>query len=377
MSDVMGIIYTSTEGHNLRDLTASRAVAALPIGGRYRVIDFILSSMINSDIRNVGVIMQSNYHSLMDHLGSGREWDLHTRVDGLRILPPYLTMENGGTYQGILDALHTNMSYLRRSRQEFVVIASGMTLMNGSLDDIVQEHIRTGADITVAYTRDQSSMLAAPSTGTKHAYLNLDDEQRLIGLEINPNAPEFRNLGIEVYVVRRKLLIYLVEQAVAQGMHLMMGDLLRSRMQDGSLDIRGYEYKGFVRRIETVEGYFRMNLDLLEPEKRAAVFGEYPVFTKTRDEAPAKYMDGSSCVNSLVADGCVIEGTVENSVLFRGVHIGRGAVVRNCVLFQDSEIMDGAELENVIFDKAVTIRRKGRLVGQPLFPIVVGKNTTL
>jgi len=376
MKDVMGIVYTGSEDLMLRELTSIRSVAALPVAGRYRMVDFVLSSMVNSGIRNVGVLMQKNYHSLIDHIGSGKEWDLHTRVDGLFILPPFMNAENAGTYTGLLDALHSNMSYLRRSRQEYVVIASGSVLMNANFEEMVQQHLDSGADITVGYTRDTASDLASHGGG-RHAFMQFDTEGRLTNMEINPNAPSFDNIGLDLFVVRRKLLIYLVDQAIAQGMHSMYADLIRSHMLAGSLDIRGYEYKGFARRIETVLGYYKLNMDIIRPEVRNALFGENPVFTKTRDDAPAKYMAGSSVKNSFVADGCVIEGTVENSVLFRGVRVEKGAVVKNCVIMQDSDILEGAEVENVIFDKAVTLRRRGRLVGQPLYPIVVGKNTTL
>lgn len=376
MKDVMGIIYTGSEDLMLRELTSSRSVAALPVAGRYRMIDFILSSMVNSGIKNVGVLMQKNYHSLIDHIGSGKEWDLHTRVDGLFLLPPFMTQGNEGVYRGLLDALRANMSYLRRSRQEYVVIASGSVLMNANFEDIVRTHIESGADLTVGYTRDTSSDLAGHGAHS-HAFMCFDSENRLTNMEINPNAPSYENMGLDLFVARRKLLIYLVDQAVSQGMHGMYEEMIRSHMLAGSLDIRGYEYKGFCRRIETVLGYYRMNMDVIRPEVSDSLFGENPVFTKTRDEAPAKYAARACVKNSLVADGCVIEGTVENSVLFRGVRVEKGAVVKNCVIMQDSDVLEGAELENVIFDKAVTIRRRGRIVGQPLYPIVIGKNTTL
>ena len=377
MKDVMGITYNASEDLMLRELTSMRSVAALPVAGRYRVIDFVLSSMVNSGIRNVGVLMQKNYHSLIDHIGSGKEWDLHTRVDGLFILPPFTSAENAGTYNGLLDALHSNMSYLRRSRQEYVVIASGSVLLNANFDEMVQQHIESGADLTVGYTRDTSSDLAGPNAGYRHAFMQFNADGHLTNMEINPNAPSFENMGLTLFVVRRKLLIYLVDQGVSQGMHSMYGDLIRTHMLSGTLDIRGYEYKGFCRRIETVLGYYKLNMDIIRPEVRKALFDGNPVFTKTRDDAPTKYLAGSRVHNSLVGDGCVVEGTVENSVLFRGVRVEKGAVVKNCVIMQDSDILEGAELENVIFDKEVTIRRRGRLVGQPLYPIVVGKNTTL
>ncbi len=376
MNDVMGIIYTSPEDFALRDLTATRAVSALPLASSYRAIDFVLSSMVNTGVRNVGVIMQKNYLSLIDHLGSGHPWDLHTRVDGLRILPPTGVASMPGTYMGLIDALNANMNFLRRSHQEFVIVGYGNSILNADLNDLVLEHINTGADLTIAYTKDLSSDLAGPDSGNKPSFMKLDDKGRVTEIEINPNAPSFPNMAIDLFVIRRKLLMFLINRAVALGQK-SMDELLRDSIRDHSLAVHGYEFNGFYRAIETVQGYFRLNLDLINPETRKALFGKLPVFTKTRNDPPAKYMDGSAVKNSLVGNGCIIEGTVENSVLFRGVHVARGAVVRNSVLMQDSYVMENAELENVIFDKDVTIRRSGRLVGQPLFPIVVGKGMTL
>lgn len=376
MNDLMGIIYTSPEDFSLRDLTATRAVAALPVAGRYRAIDFMLSSMVNSGIRNVGLIVQKNYHSLMDHIGSGSSWDLHTRVDGLRILPPFMSQQNAGTYMGLVDALQSNMNYLRRSHQEYVIVASANAIINADLTDLLKKHMETGADMTVAYTKDLSSDIAGPDNGYRHAFMDFDAEGRLSGLEINPNAPSYPNMSIDLFVIRRKMLIYLVNRAVALGQK-SVEEIMRDSLRTHDLSIRGYEFNGYYRLIETVTGYFKLNLELIDPEKREALFGSYPVYTKTRDEPPVKYMAGSGVHNSILGDGCVIEGTVENSVLFRGVHVARGAVVRNCVIMQDSYIMENAEVENVIFDKAVTIRSGGRLTGTPLFPIVVGKNVTL
>ena len=172
MKDVMGLIYTSKNETSLRELTASRAVAALPVAGRYRMIDFMLSNMVNSGIRNVGVIMQKNYHSLMDHLGSGKEWDLHTRNDGLFILPPFLTRDNVGSYRGILDALHSNLTYLRRSSQEYVILTNSHTVLNTTFDDLIDFHEETRADITLVYAHKDPSEIdeerAATGSITAH-----------------------------------------------------------------------------------------------------------------------------------------------------------------------------------------------------------------
>ncbi len=378
MKDTMGIIYTTKDNLTLRELTSQRAVAALPIAGRYRIVDFILSSMVNSGVRNVGVIAQKNYHSLMDHLGSGKEWDLHTRNNGLFILPPFLTQDNGGEYTGILDALRANFDYLRRSRQELVILTGSSTVLSTSFEPMIRQHEESGADITLMYAKVNSSNLDFSfSSKQAHAFLDVSPDGVVTEMEVDPNAASFENLFMDVLVIKRTLLMHLVDAAYARGQSDFNKDLLQPYIQSGSLKICGYEYKGYFRRVETIKGYFNCNMDLLDPELRRALFSAYPVYTKTRDDVPALYRGDCRVKNSLVADGCVIEGTVENCVLFRGVHIGRGAVVRNSVLMQDDVIEEFVELENVILDKDVTVRSHGRLIGQRQYPIVIGKNVTL
>ena len=377
MKNVMGIIYTNKDDLSLRELTNQRSVAALPLAGRYRVVDFVLSSMANSGIRNVGVIMQRNYRSLMDHLGAGKEWDLHTRNNGLFILPPFVTQENGGEYTGVLDALRANFDYLRRSSQKLAILTNSNMVFNMNFEDMIRRHEETDADITLLYTKVRKNMELGSTNKRTHAFLQVDKDGRLTDMEVNPNAASYDNMYMNVLLVKRTLLIHLVDGAAAHGSHDINRELLQPSIKSGSLKVYGYEFKGYYRRIETIKSYFRCNMDLLDSNVRRELFTANPVYTKTRDDVPAIYREGNSVRNSLVGDGCVIEGSVENCVLFRGVHIGRGAVLKNCIIMQDSEVEDFVELENVILDKNVTIRNHGRLIGQSQYPIVIGKNVTL
>ena len=377
-NDVMGIVYTSKDDLNLRELTSQRAVAAIPVAGRYRIIDFVLSSMVNSGIHNVGIIAQKNYQSLMDHLGSGKDWDLHTRNNGLFFLPPFMTRENNGEYSGLLDALRSNFDYLRRSKQDYVILTDSDYIMNTSFEPMIDQHIKSRADITMMYTKATPEITEfSSSSKNNHVYMGVDREKNVTNLEINPNAASYDNLFMSVMMVKRTLLIYLVDQALSRGSHDLYGDVILPAIQAGSLKIMGYEETCYYRRVETIRGYFNLSLDLLKPEVRDALFGKNPVFTKTRDSVPTNYRGGAKVTNSLVADGCVIDGEVENCVLFRGVRVGKGAKIKNCVIMQDCYIEDDVELENVIFDKEVTIRSHGRLIGQAQYPIVIGKNITL
>ena len=377
MKNVMGIIYTNKDDLSLRELTNQRSVAALPLAGRYRVVDFILSSMVNSGVRNVGVIMQRNYRSLMDHLGSGKEWDLHTRNNGLFLLPPFVTQETGGEYLGVLDALRANFDYLRRSKQRLALLTNSNMVFNMNFEPMIRQHEETDADITLLYTKVRRDMELSSAGKHTHAFLNVEKDGRISDMEVNPNAANYDTMYMNVLLIKRTLLMHLVDGAAAHGEHDINRELIQPAIKSGSLKVYGYEFEGYYRRIETIKSYFRCNMDLLDYNVRQELFKKSPVFTKTRDDVPAVYRDGNSVKNSLVADGCVIEGSVENCVLFRGVHIGRNASVKNAIIMQDSEIEDSVELENVILDKNVTVRAHGRLIGQVQYPIVIGKNVTL
>ena len=377
MKNVMGIIYTNKDDLSLRELTNQRSVAALPLAGRYRVVDFILSSMVNSGVRNVGVIMQRNYRSLMDHLGSGKEWDLHTRNNGLFLLPPFVTQENGGEYLGVLDALRANFDYLRRSKQRLALLTNSNMVFNMNFEPMIRQHEQTDADITLLYTKVRRDMELSSAGKHTHAFLNVEKDGRISDMEVNPNAANYDTMYMNVLLIKRTLLMHLVDGAAAHGEHDINRELIQPAIKSGSLKVYGYEFEGYYRRIETIKSYFRCNMDLLDHNVRQELFKKSPVFTKTRDDVPAVYREGNNVKNSLVADGCVIEGNVENCVLFRGVHIGRNASVKNAIIMQDSEIEDSVELENVILDKNVTVRAHGRLIGQVQYPIVIGKNVTL
>ena len=378
MKDAMGIIYTEKDDLSLRELTSQRSVAALPVAGRYRIVDFLLSNMVNSGVRNVGVITQKNYQSLMDHLGAGKEWDLHTRNNGLFILPPFINGDKGGEYSGVLEALRANFDYLRRSKQELVVLANGNAVYSANFEPMLRQHVESGADVTIMYSKlSAADQFMSTYQGYTHAYLNIGADNKVTDIEVNPNAASYENMSMDVLVIKRTLLMHLVDQAYSSGLREIYGELLRAQIKTGMLDVRGYEYEGYYRRVETVRSFYKLNMDILGSYYRKALFGQQPVYTKERDEVPAVYGPKAVVKNSLIADGCVIEGEVENCVLFRGVRVGKGAKLKNCVIMQDGYIEEGVELENVIFDKAVTIRSHSRLVGSGQYPIVIGKNITL
>ncbi|QUC67971.1 glucose-1-phosphate adenylyltransferase subunit GlgD [Aristaeella hokkaidonensis] len=373
MKDVMGIIYTGENDARLRELTIIRAIAALPVAGRFRVIDFLVSSMVNGGMKNIGVIMQKNYHSLMDHLGSGKEWDLHGKTNGLHILPPFLTRENVGLYPGVLDGLRSNTDYLNRSKQELVVLSNSNIIYNAHFKDMIAFYENTGADITLMYTKDPT--MKRDEFGT---YISLDEEGNVKDIEVEPTHPNYENTFMQVCLMKREFLKELVDKAVAHGLHDLARDLLLKLVQEKQAKVNAFEYTGVCWNIDSVQSYFKFNMDILKPEIRKRLFiDELPVFTKVRDEMPAFYSAESHSVNSLVADGCQIEGKIENSVLFRGVRVAPNAHVKNCIIMQDGQVQEGAYIENCILDKQTVIKKNTKLIGPEAYPIVIAKNVVI
>lgn len=376
MKDAFGIILTGENDIRLRDLTRSRSIAALPIGCRYRVIDVILSNMVHSGISNIGVIAQKNYHSLMDHLESGKEWDLSRKRDGLFILPPFVSRENTGSYEGLLDAIRSNMGYVRRCTQRYVVLSGSQTLFNMDLTPMMDFHLKSGADITILYNVARFEAAADEGSRSQHIYLDMDTSGRVRDIEIDPIMPRYHSLGMDVFIMEKSLLQYLVDSSLAHGRNDFGRDILQKMF--GELRIFGHRYDGYVSRIDSVEAYYRFNMSLLDSSVRAQMLGgKHPVLTKVKDEVPARYEQGAQISNSLVADGCIIEGQVENSVLFRGVRVGKGCVVKDCILMQNTEIQDGAQLAHVITDKNAFIKRDRRLMGQASYPVLIAKNSII
>lgn len=371
-SDAFGIIYTGEASLEIRDLTNSRAVAAVPFGGRYRCIDFILSCMVNTGVSNVGVITQKNYHSLMDHLGQGKEWDLNRKRDGLFILPPFLTKENSGIYKGTVDALRSVMGYIRRSSQKYVILSGAHTVFNTTFDDMLAFHRETGADITVMYVSEPPWK----GEGFEDLRLKLAEDGRVTAMRLDPSMPFSECRGCDVVIMEKALLEYLVDDCCANSAYDFYRDMLVRNVN--RLKIYGWRYDGLVARIDSVLSYYRENMALLTEAARADLFDpRHPVYTKVKDEAPAVYGGGAEVHNCIVADGCVIEGAIENCVLFRGVTVGRGATVKNCILMQGARVGEAAEIGYVIADKGASVGAGVRLTGYERFPIILRKGMSV
>ena len=368
--DAFGLIYAGEQNFNLRELTYLRTVGAIPVGGRYRAIDFVLSNMVNTGFRNVGVVAQRSYQSLMDHLGSGKAWDLSRKNEGLYMLPPFSNYDTPGEVHGLIDALKGVLSYLRHSKQAYLVLSGSFTIYNTTYDDVLKFHIDSGADITMMY--NEIDLDDNRRERFQDVRIQIDEDNRVIGMEIDSPLTESRLCGMDTYVMRKDLLEYLVEDAVSRGKHRFVSDLLMEQVP--RLKIMGYEYNGYVGRLHSVASYYKINMDMLEVDVQKDLFySGNPVYTKTKDEVPTKYTGTANVRNSLVANGCIIEGEVENSILFRGIFVGRGARVRNSIIMQNSEVYNNSDLEYVILDKNVNIRQGRRLIGDQDFPVIIRK----
>lgn len=371
--NAFGLIYTGDSNPLLRDLTLSRAVAAVPFGGRYRCIDFILSDLVNSGVTSVGLITQKNYHSLMDHLGAGKEWDLHRKREGLFMLPPFMTKENTGVYRGSVDALRSCMGYVRRCPEQYVILTGSHTIFNTTFNDMLAQHVATGADITLMYS---DSPEFDPEEQNKDLRFTIDEAGRITDMEMNPYKPRSVHQSCDVFILDKVLLEYLVEEAYARGDYDFVRDVLLKKCDQ--LKAYAYRYGGCVARLDSVKSFYDHNMRLLDADVRADLFNPaHPIYTKVKDEVSARYTGAGFSKNAMLADGCVIAGTVENSILFRGVTVGAGSVVKDSIVMQGVTIGEGCTLDHVILDKGVTIRSGRMLIGYDSFPIILKKNTTV
>lgn len=373
MKNTMGIILTGGKNVRLKELTAKRSSSAIPVGGKYRAIDFVLSNMVNSGIANVGVPTQYSFRSLMDHLGSGKEWDLDRKNDGLFIFPPYLSGEDTGWYRGSADSMYNNLTFLKRSNEEYVVIAQGNCVYKMLFDDMLKFHLEKDADITIAY-REMSDFL--PEELLQLGILKVDNEGKVLDLQEKPLHPQTQFGSLGIYVLKRKLLISLLEECTAHGSYDFVKDVLIKKI--GILNIYGYKFNGYWRNFSTIQMYYRCNMELLNPQIRQELFIDNgKIYTKVKDETPAKYNEEAEVKNSIVADGCIIEGYVENSVLFRGVTVEKGAVIKDSIIMQGSVIKENSTLQYAILDKNVVLTSGKYLKGELNWPIIISKNVVV
>ena len=364
--NVMGIIFAS-DG-NIGSLTDKRTMGSLPYGGRYRQIDFHLSNMAAAGIRRVGIISRHNYQSLMNHIGSGEEWGLELEEGGLEFLTPY-AMSTTDIYRGKLDNLNFAMDFLEYGTDdELVVMADSAIVYNIDLTRVIASHMASGKDVTVV-TKE----------GIANGKKKLDLAVKLTGGEIadiavDYVAPSEYLASMDIFVLSRKFLLEQVKECIAHNQFHMDRDLVMGGWQKNTVSVNIYRFQGPALFNETVEEYFHNSLALIDKDLRHDIFGfNHPVYTKVRDRVPTYYGESCEMDNCLVADGCMLEGHVKNSVLFRQVSISAGANVENCLIMNDAVIGKNATLKNVILDKDVVVRPGATLIGTESNPIIVKK----
>lgn len=364
-----GIIFSNIYDSYLGELTRNRTIASLPFGGRYRLIDFVLSNMSNSGIVEVGIITKYNYQSLMDHLGSCEEWDLNRKNGHVFILPPYGTGQTG-VYKGKLEALAGARVFIERTNAKHILLCDSNVICNIDYGVVLKHHVQSGADITMIGYRPG----AHPENQLAKFVMRQHADGDVTDIVLNTIYAPNDLCGMGMFIVNYDVLLQEVTQAVSHGRFYLERDFIQKRFIDGTLSVNAYEFKRTVLMTHDVTSYFKNNLKLLEEQVRQGIFSQgSPIYTKVRDEAPTWYGDDAAAGHSLIADGCKIEGTVLDSVLFRNVFVQKGAHVENSVIMQGSVICAGAVLRNVILDKNVEITEGQTLIGSPDIPMIVQK----
>ncbi|MDO4178226.1 MAG: glucose-1-phosphate adenylyltransferase subunit GlgD [Phascolarctobacterium sp.] len=365
MIGLHGLVFAYQTRPNLKELVTVRSSASIPFGGRYRAIDFALSNLQNAGCTDVGILVHGKYQSLIDHLGNGKAWDMARIHGGLKILPPFtLDDTHNGTFRGKMEALAGIESYLRSIRQDYVVLMEGDLVSNLPLRKILEQHIESGADITCVCGNDSFYV-------DNGVYFEAEADGKVKDVMVNIHTPRGRR-GLEVYVMSTQLLIKFVEDCIAHDRYSLEHDVLQANKD--KLNIRTFIWDGYAAQIRSVKEFYDRSMQLLDPEIREDLFcEERQISAKPAGKSSTFIMPGGSVRNSLIADGCVIEGSIENSIVFAGVTVGKGAKVSNCVVFKNTQIGEGAEMRYIIADKDVQVGAGQTILGSASYPIVVGK----
>ena len=365
-----GLTLSNIHDRNIPEMTATRTMASVPFGGRYRLIDFPLSNMVNSGITKVGIVTHDNYRSLIDHIGSGKDWDLARKDGGLILIPPF-SERNDKLYTTRLEALSSVSSFLNRRKEKYVVLTDCDGVMKLDIASVIEQHEDKNADITLVTHHGK--------VGNRSDFMlvSADKDGRVNELQLSPHVKDGTkaDIFINVMVINRQFLLNLVEDSVIHGFTNFEGDILVKQVD--SLKIYRYDFKGYYAGMDSTSAYYKHNMELLDKAVRDELFGGRDIYTKVRDSAPSKYGKNAVVKNSLISDGCEIEGIVENSILFRGVKVGKGAVVRNSIIMQDNIIGANTALDCVITDKNVVVSDRKTLSGCPDLPYYIPKGTRL
>lgn len=368
MATTVGVIFSSINEENVPELTKVRSMGSIPYGGRYRLVDFALSNMVNSGITTVGMITKNNYQSLMDHLGSGKYWDLARKEGGLILLPPY-SDESETLYRTRLEALKGATAFLKKAKEDFVVLADSDAVYKLDYSKVIDAHIKNNADITMVYHEH------VPEKSKYFMAFETDKSGKITEIQVNPQAGGVKKTYINVLVARTSFLLRLIQDAIQHGYTSFGKDILSPGVK--LYNLYAYKFEGHYSCITSLSSYFKANMELLDKSIRTEIFGNRDVYTKVNDSAPAKFADTAIVKNSLVSDGCLIEGTVENCVLFRGVKVGKGSVLKNCIIMTDNIVGENCTLSYVVSDKDSVIRDNRTLAGCDIQPYFINKGSLI
>ena len=366
----IGIILAGGRSEHLKGLATKRAIPAMPIGGCYRTVDFSMSNMSNSGVNKVAVITQYSSRSLVDHLSSAKWWDLGRKQGGLFLFSPYITSDNPFGYRGTADAIYKNINFLKRSNEPYVIIASGEHVYKMDFDKVLEYHKERQADITIVCKdmRDEDI--------SNYGVMTLDENNRLKEFEEKPIDPQTSTISLGIYIIQRTLLIKLLEDINSESRYDFVSDIIiRYRRR---LRIYGYPFEDYWRSIRTIQTYFDANMDFLKKGVRDLFLKQYPYITsKVKDEPPAKYNYSSSVRNSLVGGGSILNGYVEDSVLFRKVFTGTDSTIKNSVIMEGTYIGNNCRIEYAILDKEVVVSDGRELIGTREKPVILEKGSVI
>lgn len=352
----------------MKELTQKRASSAMPVAGSYRSIDFALSSMSNSHIQKVAVLTQYNSRSLNEHLSSSKWWDFGRKQGGLYVLTPAVTADNSNWYRGTADAIYQNIHFLKNSHEPYVIIASGDGVYKMDFGKLLEYHINKKADITVV-CRDMEEDINVERFGT----IKMNEECRIEEFEEKPLMAKTNTVSCGIYVIRRRQLIEMLEKCAEEDRYDFVRDILIR--YKGIKKIYGYKIHDYWRNIASVDDYFSTNMDFLKPEVRDYFFNQYPdVYSKVDDLPPAKYNVGAQVKNSLISSGCIVNGVVEDSVVFKKSYIGNNCYIKNSIILNDVYIGDNTHIENCIVESRDTIRANSCYKGENEIKIVIERD---
>lgn len=372
MKDVFAIINNTKEEDRLGLLIKGRSLATIPFIGRYRLIDFYLSNMVNSGIANVGILVKKNYRSLLGHVRSPKEWDLDRKNDGIFILPPDNENQHWNNLRGDLEILQGNLDYLIRSKQKYVLITSSNIICNIDYNKAVDYHKSNDNDVTVIYKDFKDTR----NDILDYTQLNIDDNNKILGMDINTNKISGGRVSLESYVMSKSLLIDIIYECINKGEYDLVKDGIIKNLN--RYKVFGYEFSGEILKINSVKSYYDNSMKLLDNENWCELFFEpNNIYTKMKDLAPVKYGKDSDVTNSLIANGSIINGEVKNSIIFRNVKVEKGAIIKNSIIMQNTVISKDAVLENVIADKDCFISKDNKFKGSKTYPMVIEKNTII